>query len=130
MPARVTIVGKYPPIQGGTSVSVYWAAHALASDKYNVQVVTNADEVEPEFRVFADSNPLSKTKTSALDARLIVNNVTPLKRGSYIPWSNPFVSKLLGLTLQVAARSDLIVGWYFDPMDLLRLWLDQFFTNP
>lgn len=132
MSARVTIVGKYPPIQGGTSASVYWAAHALAEDKYKVQIVTNAEEVEPEFRVFADAKPLGTTKTSALDGRLIVNNVSPLKRGSYIPWSNPFASKLLGLTLEVAAsdESDLIIGWYFEPYGLVATLAGSILHKP
>lgn len=132
MSARITIVGKYPPIQGGTSASVYWAANALAENKFKVQVVTNADEVEPEFRVFVDSNALETEKASTDGGCLRVSNVSSLKRGSYIPWSNPFVSKLLGLTLQVAANneSDLIVGWYFEPYGVVAALAGTILQKP
>src|SRR5436190_19680886 len=48
---KLCFVGKYPPIQGGVARDSFWAAIALAQQDVEVHVVTNAREVEAEFRV-------------------------------------------------------------------------------
>lgn len=92
----------------------------LARVGFNVEVVTNAEEVEGGFRTVSNG-PLVDQQPSSLGKEVVVHTTAPLKRGSYIPWSNPFVSKLLGLTLQAANRqnSDVIIGWYFEPYGLV-----------
>jgi hypothetical protein len=32
-PLRICIVGKYPPIEGGVSVSTYWLAYGLPEER-------------------------------------------------------------------------------------------------
>lgn len=92
----------------------------MACAGFDVEVVTNAEEVEGGFRIFSN-RPLVDPQSSPLGRDVVVHTTTPLKRGSYVPWSNPFVSKLLGLTLQAANRqnSDVIIGWYFEPYGLV-----------
>src|SRR5918993_1228933 len=49
---RICAVIKYPPIQGGVSTHGYWLARSLAMRGHQGFVVTNADEVEPDHRVW------------------------------------------------------------------------------
>lgn len=116
---NISIIGKFPPIQGGVSASVYWAANALATNGFNVQVITNSNEVEFGYRQFTDecflSSSFQKEKGS-----LTIHNTSPLNC-SYIPSSKSYFSRLLGLALSVIAEtdSDLIIGWYFEPYGLV-----------
>ncbi|MEQ1936329.1 MAG: hypothetical protein ABL962_20935, partial [Fimbriimonadaceae bacterium] len=127
---KVTIVGKYPPIQGGVSSSVFWTAHELARGRFDVQIVTNAEEVEGGFRTVLEK-PHS-AKCLPLNGTVKVHATAPLKRGSYIPWSNPFASKLLGLTLEAAREqnSDVLVGWYFEPYGIVAALAGLILNKP
>jgi len=49
---RICAVIKYPPIQGGVSAHGYWLVRSLAMRGHQVFVVTNADEVEPDHRLW------------------------------------------------------------------------------
>ncbi len=51
---KIMLVGKYPPIQGGTSRATYWSAHDLVESGHEVEVISNNFEVEPTFRQFLD----------------------------------------------------------------------------
>ena len=44
------MIGKYPPIEGGVSARVYWLAKALGERGHEVHIVTNAQEVESEYK--------------------------------------------------------------------------------
>ena len=48
---RVCAIVKYPPIQGGVSAQSYWLCRALAEAGHEVHVVTNAEEVEQDYRL-------------------------------------------------------------------------------
>src|ERR1700730_13646900 len=50
MPLTICLIGKYFPIQGGVSKDNQWLAYALASAGFHIHVVTNADEVESQYR--------------------------------------------------------------------------------
>ena len=50
MTMKLCVIGKYPPIQGGVSRENFWQTYALAQAGYEVHIVTNAQEVENEFR--------------------------------------------------------------------------------
>jgi glycosyltransferase involved in cell wall biosynthesis len=47
---KICIIAKYPPIEGGESSKAYWLARALGQRGHEVHVVTNALEVEEEYR--------------------------------------------------------------------------------
>lgn len=51
---RICVVGKYPPIQGGVSAQCYLMCRWLAERGHEVDVVTNADEVEECYRLRTD----------------------------------------------------------------------------
>jgi hypothetical protein len=60
-------------------------------------------------------------RLSELGNGLRVHGTTPLRTGSFIPFAQPFASKLLGLALTVADRDpvDAVLGWYYEPYGLV-----------
>lgn len=110
---RIVVVGKYPPIQGGVSGQTYWLTRALAQQGHSVTIVTNAPEVEASFRQVHFGDDASWLDVENLRVRV----TSPLDSESYIPWAQPYSSKLLGLCLDVVreTRPDVIIGSYFEP---------------
>jgi len=116
-PRRLCLVGKYPPIQGGVAAQTYCAVQALSARGYEVDVVTNAREAEPELRQLM----LSEDEERLLAGAARIHFTSPLTDDAYVPWTNPYASKLLGLTLSAVERSnsEAIVGWYLEPYALV-----------
>lgn len=104
----------------------------MARGRFDVQVVTNADEVEGGFKVFCGEQSQADRSFPFSDGLVKVYTTTLLKRGSYIPWSNPYASKLLGVALQAvsAQNSDLIVGWYFEPYGVVATIVGMILNKP
>jgi glycosyltransferase involved in cell wall biosynthesis len=118
---RLCLVGKHPPIQGGVSAQTYVAAQTLSSRGCQVDVVTNARDVEPEFRQLMQSADEERLSTAPAPGNVRIHFTSELPEGDYIPWADPYVSKLLGLTLSVIeeADSEALVGWYLEPYGLV-----------
>lgn len=108
---RICLLGKYPPIQGGVAVQTYWLAQALARRGHDVQVVTNAGQVEAAHR----------TSTVGLGARpcpgVTVHEVLPFVDMArwYIPQGRPDVTRLVGVCSTVARECDVVLSWYLEP---------------
>ncbi|HEV2374528.1 MAG TPA: glycosyltransferase [Streptosporangiaceae bacterium] len=116
---RICIVGKYPPIEGGVSAQTYWAARGLAERGHEVFVVTNAAEVEETFRIRlepGDEEFLAPAFRNGGAVRVFRPEHYG-RRMTHIPRSNPFVSKLAGLAVQVVRAFDceVVVGSYYEP---------------
>lgn len=120
---KILLFGKYPPIQGGTSSQTLNTVRALAAAGHEVDVVTNAREAEPSVRCVltpADEQRLVELQRSSAEpagGRITVHDTTPLGTTEYMPWAEPYVTKLAGIGLHLASHTgyDLIVGWYFEP---------------
>ncbi|MER6514396.1 glycosyltransferase [Nonomuraea sp. NPDC001636] len=118
-PMSVCLIGKYPPIEGGVSAQTYWAARLLAERGHHVYVVTNADEVEEQFRLGLGDDDAAEYQP-CFPGGGFVRVFRPERFGrrmDHIPQSNPFVSKLAGLALQVVREfgCDVVVGSYLEP---------------
>src|SRR5437660_5118294 len=100
---RICLVGKYPPIEGGVSAQAFWAARGLAERGHEVFVVTNATEVEPEFRVQLEPDDFSFLTPEFPNggAVRLCQPEPSSRRMTHIPMSNPFVSKLAGMAARV-----------------------------
>src|SRR5262245_43428660 len=118
---RVLIIGKYPPLQGGVSAQTYWTARALANRGYDVDVVTNATEAPQGLRAFLDGDAEQWCSGPVGRGHVRVHPTGPLPRNGFLPWSNPFASKLFGRALEVIGPHgcDGILGWYFEPFGLV-----------
>ncbi len=111
------MIVKYPPIQGGVSRDCYWLARLFAEMGHEVTVVTNAFEVEDQYRLALEPEDDSylQGKFEEGSIRLVKTSIDP--RHMYIPQNNPTVSKLVGLSLEAIAHSrpDLIYSHYLEP---------------
>ena len=96
---KICILGKYPPIEGGVSSYNYWLARYLGRKGHKVFVVTNADEVEPEYR----EDILPKDATLLEPRNVKVLNTFPLSR-RIIPQYPPFIAKLASLAIDVIRK--------------------------
>ncbi|QDP94814.1 glycosyltransferase [Microlunatus elymi] len=123
---RIGIIGKVPPIEGGVSRSTFWEALATAEIGYATTVVTNASEVEQEYR----SSHLGQMPTNPLLS--IHSTVTPAAALRHIPRSNPFVSKLVGLALTQFERSrpEFIHAHYLEPYGVAAMVVSKLLEIP
>lgn len=114
---RILIVGKYPPIQGGVSRSVYWAAQGLAAAGHRVRVVTNAFEAEYGIRQMLHGNDRARLESFSGDNPVELLATAAPFRHRYVPYANPFVSRLAGLieTSLEEFRPDVVIASYFEP---------------
>ena len=105
-----------------------WAVHGLALAGHEIHLVTNAEEVTDyrlDHELYVDQpgpDPWVHAHVhvhSSLDADLIRGAPAP----RYIPYANPFVTKLAGLAARVVAeaRCDLIYGFYMEPYGVAAL---------
>ena len=111
---NILMFGKIPPIQGGVAKATWQAALDLADAGHTVDLVSNADAMPPGFRqVMTDTDRSRMTDHPNLTCHL----TQKLDQFSYIPWSEPFVSQLMGIGLRVSAERppDIVIGWYFEP---------------
>jgi glycosyltransferase involved in cell wall biosynthesis len=115
---RICIVGKYPPIQGGVSAKTLRIAEGLARLGHRVDVVTNAKEVEPAFRMVMrddDFRRVERAYASGGEVRVHWTSSSALQR--HVPAHNPFATKLATIAAEVveSERSDLIFSFYLEP---------------
>jgi glycosyltransferase involved in cell wall biosynthesis len=116
---NVCFVGKFPPIQGGVSAFNLWTVCALVEAGHRVHVVTNSEEVEAEFRLHdlcADSM-LPGPPAALCSDRFSLHSTGSAPVPSYIPWTNPFVTKLAAAIVEVVRqeRCDFIFSFYLEP---------------
>jgi glycosyltransferase involved in cell wall biosynthesis len=115
---RICIIGKFPPIQGGVSMRTYLAAHALGARGHDIQVVTNAKEAQPPFRMLMRAEDWKRCEPTFGAGSVTVHWSDPVDRSqSYIPMASPFVSKLATIAADVHATQpfDVIYSHYMEP---------------
>jgi glycosyltransferase involved in cell wall biosynthesis len=115
---RICIIGKFPPIEGGVSMRTYWSAHQLARRGHDVQVVTNAEEAQPPFRMHMRAPDWRRCDGDYGEGRVTVHWTDPIDRAqSYLPMASPFVSKLAAIALRLHAERpfDVIFSHYLEP---------------
>ncbi len=127
---RVLLLGKIPPIQGGVSRSTWLAACDFLDAGHSIEVISNADAMDYGFRQM----------TTASDKELevfrkrggVIHNLESVPPYSYIPWSSPFLSQMLGAGIASIRRAapDVIVGWYLEPYGVAASILGKMFNVP
>jgi hypothetical protein len=133
---RILVVGKYPPIQGGTSNRTFNATRSLLQRGHDIDVLTNADEVELSCaQMFLSDDPerLQALITSPTGATVTVHQTSPLfTRAVPIPWAQPYASKLFGRGIELvrSREYDLIVGWYLEPYGLVAAQIAEVSGTP
>ena len=134
---RICAVIKYPPIQGGVSAHGYWLVRSLALRGHQVVVVTNADEVEPDYRLWIpeEDRPLLEGRFPGGGSVTVVGTASVAReRQAHVPGANPYVTKLAGLGAEAIRRHDcdVVLAYYFEPYGMAGLlaasWTDRPFV--
>jgi|SRR5208283_1591601 len=113
---KICIISKYPPIEGGISSSTYWLARGLGEKGHEVHIVTNALEVENEYRENLDlSDPNYNPKN------VFIHSTDPSPtieaNPSHIPFSKFYCEKLASLAIETVDEYgiDILDSWYLVP---------------
>jgi glycosyltransferase involved in cell wall biosynthesis len=119
---RACFIIKYPPIQGGVSATSYWMTRALAERGHQIFVVTNANEVEDDYRIYMDEDDREWYETRSATggfARVCRTQASSIAL-SHIPQANPFVTKLSSIATQTIRRHDceVLFAFYLQPYGL------------
>jgi glycosyltransferase involved in cell wall biosynthesis len=117
---RICAVVKYPPIQGGVSALSYRLTQALGAAGHQVSVVTNADEVEADYRMWmrpADRDRLEAEHDNGGSVRVVPTNPLGRKLAAHIPQDKLFVTKLAALAVEEIRRidADVVFSYYLEP---------------
>jgi glycosyltransferase involved in cell wall biosynthesis len=124
---NICFICKYPPIEGGVSMHGYWSARGLAERGHKVFVVTNANEVEANFRIRlsqADLEPggeYAKEFPETSGAVKVISTDPPDRsRLYYVPLNNPTVTRLATIATNIirAENCKVIFAYYFEPYGL------------
>jgi hypothetical protein len=116
---KILALSKYPPIQGGTSSRCYFHYRLLAEAGHQVVVVTNAAEVEAEYRcrlLPGDDERLTASFPSGGEVRVVFSDRRSVE-GQFVPAGDASVTRLAALSLQVqeAFSPDVIFCSYLEP---------------
>jgi glycosyltransferase involved in cell wall biosynthesis len=117
---RICAIVKYPPIEGGVSAQTYWMCRALARRGHEVFVVTNADEVEAEYRaaLFCDDAAHLEPRFSAGGSVTVrSSHEWDARQYAHIPAGNPVAAKLAAMATEIVREHDcdLILAFYLEP---------------
>lgn len=127
---KILLISKYPPIQGGVSSKCFELAKTLGSNDCEVHVVTNANEVESGFRALLTA----EDKKYILEQKNVkVYQTTWSSTGlAHIPFSNPFLSKILGISIELINEIDFdaIIGWYLQPYGIAAAIISELAGKP
>jgi glycosyltransferase involved in cell wall biosynthesis len=123
----ILLIGKYPPIEGGVSAYNYWLAQAFAEAGHKVIVLTNAEEVEEEYRMRLTAGDRAKLRGFRKRGSILVSSTRWDSKVSYVPWANPYLSKLVSLGLELVARHRPRFAYcsYFEPYGVAGLMLSK-----
>jgi len=126
---KICLIGKYPPIEGGVSSRLYWLARGLGSRGHEVHVVTNALEVEGEYREQLRGN---EDLDNYQSKNVFVHNTDPFDNPQFIPFSKPYFAKLASLAIEVVRDYDLEVidSWYILPYVISGFLVKNFTHKP
>jgi glycosyltransferase involved in cell wall biosynthesis len=124
---NICFISKYPPIEGFVSSYTYWLVRALGEKGHKVHVVTNAQEVDPQYREVIDA----KDKNYCPDGVALYTTAYDKGLGC-IPLFNPYTEKLASIALDIVRDADIDVvdSWYLVPYGVAALLVTQVSKHP
>lgn len=124
---HILLVAKYPPIQGGVSASSYWLAQALVELGHQITILTNANEVEEEYRINFEKDDLCLLNGFRVQNSICVISTQKDSKHHFVPQANPYLSKLVSLGLEIIneRKPDLIWAHYVEPYGVASLILSK-----
>ena len=100
---NIALISKYPPIEGGVSAKTYWLAKGLGERGHKIHIITNAWEVETNYREKFDVEDIDLYQPT----NVTVNNTDPFIDPHYIPYSKPYTEKIASLAIEIIKEYDL-----------------------
>lgn len=109
---KICVVSKYPPIEGGVSARVYWLAKTLGERGHEIHIVTNAQEVENEYK---EKIRIDEQKYEPKNVYL--HDTGPNANPWHIPFSKAYTERIANLAIEVIKKYDiqLIDSYYTLP---------------
>ena len=106
------MISKYPPIEGGVSTRTYWLARALGEQGIEVHIVTNAQEVEEEYKeIIRGGDP------EYAPPNVYVHSTDEKSNHWHIPFSKSYAERIACLSIEVIKKYNLqlIDSYYISP---------------
>ncbi len=109
---RVCIISKYPPIQGGISAKVFWWARGLEERGHEVHIVTNAEEVEEEYK-----EQIVVDREKYAPQNVYVHSTAADNNPWHIPSSKAYAERIASMAIEVIEEYniELIDSYYILP---------------
>ena len=109
---KICMIAKYPPIEGGISARVYWLARVLGARGHEVHIVTNAQEVEEEYR-----ERIEDKDQDYAPKNVHVHSTTGDTNPWHIPFSRAYAERIASLVIEVIEKYEvqLIDSYYILP---------------
>lgn len=125
---RICFISKYPPIEGGVSSRTYWLLKGLGQKGHKVHIVTNAWEVEDEYRESFSGEDIDMYQPE----NVVLHNTNPFIDPKYIPYSPPYTEKISSLAIEAVREHDLelIDTWYLLPYAVSGYIARTFVSKP
>lgn len=105
-------------------------SYALAQAGFHIHVVTNAEEVEPQYRCL----PWSPFPAFPEDCpgSITIHTTSRLERRHYVPYANPYVTKLAAMATEVIRtfHCELIYSYYLEPYAMAAYLASQWTGVP
>lgn len=99
---KVCFISKYPPIEGGVSARVYWLAKALGKQGHEVHIVTNALDVEEQYKERFDNR-----EAEYLPKNVYLHSTNSDTNPWHIPFSKAYTERISNLALEVIEKHNI-----------------------
>jgi glycosyltransferase involved in cell wall biosynthesis len=108
---KICIISKYPPIEGGVSSECYWLAKALGEKGHEISIVTNAWEVEDEYKEEINESEYHNLEPKNVSLYSTTRFKSPILKSQY------FTDRLTNLAVDIIKKqkADLILSYYMLP---------------
>jgi len=110
--AKICLISKYPPIEGFVSSYAYWLARGLGRRGIEVHVITNAEEVDDNYKAKID-----KQDDERAPRNVTLHDTCFTPEQGHIPPSDLYVEKMASLGIEAVKDNnlDLIDSRYLVP---------------
>jgi glycosyltransferase involved in cell wall biosynthesis len=127
---KVCFFSKYPPIEGGISSRTYWLSRALGKKGMEIHIITNALEVEEEYRETFDFEK-PENKKEYQPKNVFVHSLKGC-RFKYIPFSLAYHERLVNLGMETIKEHgcDLIDSYYIQPYGVAAAFTKLLTSKP
>jgi len=124
---KICLISKYPPIEGGVSARVYWFAKALGERGHEVHIITNALEVEEEYR-----ERFEATEQRYAPENVHVHSTNPDNNPWHIPFSKAYTERIANLAIEVIEKYNiqLIDSYYILPYGIAAFITKNITSRP